>query len=200
MGESDQTDPDVDTGVKTGDASGDIETTVSIGEDVNMANAAEKASKEMKEEMRKESEEEIEESIEDWSYLYAENREEKREVRVKKGGKQKVRKDVKKSRQEHKKTELQEIKKYIMPGHRKEELSPFSEWLLALSGKDDPVDEERIDHSVTLRDTGISETLADILYQQGHKKKAIEMYQQVGLINPEKSAYFAALIEKLKKQ
>jgi len=36
--------------------------------------------------------------------------------------------------------------------------------------------------------------------KQGHIDKAIEMYEKLSLINPEKSAYFAALIEKLKKQ
>ncbi|MEE9437784.1 MAG: hypothetical protein V3V14_02210 [Saprospiraceae bacterium] len=45
----------------------------------------------------------------------------------------------------------------------------------------------------------ISEPLAGILANQGHKKKAKKMYKQLSLIFPEKSSYFAAQIEKLKK-
>jgi predicted negative regulator of RcsB-dependent stress response len=53
--------------------------------------------------------------------------------------------------------------------------------------------------SVTERETVISETLARLLVQQGHKEKAINMYQRLSLAFPEKSEYFAAEIDKLKK-
>ncbi len=46
----------------------------------------------------------------------------------------------------------------------------------------------------------ISEPLANIMATQGHTKKAKKMYKQLGLIFPEKSAYFAAKIENLKKK
>lgn len=46
----------------------------------------------------------------------------------------------------------------------------------------------------------ISEPLANIMAAQGHIKKAKKMYKQLGLIFPEKSGYFAAKIEKLKKK
>ena len=46
-------------------------------------------------------------------------------------------------------------------------------------------------------DTG-SETLANILALQGHKDKAIAMYEKLKLQIPEKSTFFAAQIEKLK--
>lgn len=44
-----------------------------------------------------------------------------------------------------------------------------------------------------------SETLARILAKQGYKDKAIAMYERLCLVIPEKSPYFAAEIEKLKK-
>ena len=45
----------------------------------------------------------------------------------------------------------------------------------------------------------ISASLADLLAKQGHTEKAAEMYARLCLIFPEKSTYFAAQIEKLKK-
>lgn len=53
--------------------------------------------------------------------------------------------------------------------------------------------------SVAENQSVISETLARLLVQQGHKEKAIHMYQRLSLAFPEKSAYFAAEIDKLKK-
>lgn len=51
-----------------------------------------------------------------------------------------------------------------------------------------------------VRDKGIiSENLADILANQGHESEALEMYRQLSLLFPEKSSYFAAKIEALKK-
>lgn len=54
--------------------------------------------------------------------------------------------------------------------------------------------------SVKKSDLIISEPLADIMAAQGHSKKARKMYTQLSLIFPEKSSYFAAKIEKLKKK
>ena len=45
----------------------------------------------------------------------------------------------------------------------------------------------------------ISETLAELLAKQGSRKKAIQMYERLSLIFPEKSTFFAEKIEKLKK-
>jgi hypothetical protein len=45
----------------------------------------------------------------------------------------------------------------------------------------------------------ISETLAKLYAKQGYREKAITMYERLCLVFPEKSAYFAAEIDKLKK-
>jgi len=39
-----------------------------------------------------------------------------------------------------------------------------------------------------------------LIAAQGKKDKAIKIYQQLMLKNPQKSSYFAAQIEKLKKE
>ncbi len=44
----------------------------------------------------------------------------------------------------------------------------------------------------------LTEAMADVLIQQGKVNKAIEVYQKLSLLNPSKSAYFAAKIEQFK--
>ena len=44
----------------------------------------------------------------------------------------------------------------------------------------------------------VTEAMAEVLAQQGKAAKAIELYQKLSLLNPPKSAYFAAKIEQLK--
>ena len=44
----------------------------------------------------------------------------------------------------------------------------------------------------------LTEAMAEVLVMQNKKEKAIEMYEKLSLINPSKSAYFAAKIESLK--
>ena len=48
--------------------------------------------------------------------------------------------------------------------------------------------------------TMVSETLAEIYAAQELYQRSIEIYEKLILLNPEKSAYFAALIEKVKEK
>jgi hypothetical protein len=52
-------------------------------------------------------------------------------------------------------------------------------------------------NSISLSESTISESFADILSKQGKKDRAEEMYRKLSLINPEKSAYFASKIKNL---
>ena len=59
--------------------------------------------------------------------------------------------------------------------------------------------QELAERSVAENKDVISETLARLLAKQGYRDKAINMYERLCLAFPEKSPYFAAEIEKLKK-
>lgn len=89
-------------------------------------------------------------------------------------------------------------------------ISRYSNWLLSMK-EEDKKDKNKAKrkskkkklkkkrHSVKINEMVISESLADLLLKQGHKKKARRMYKKLSLIFPEKSSYFAAKIETLKK-
>ena len=63
--------------------------------------------------------------------------------------------------------------------------------------------DNEIDLSATaslIGDDLATESLAQIFVEQGHYGKAIEIYQQLSLKFPKKSAYFARLIEEINKK
>jgi len=92
----------------------------------------------------------------------------------------------------------------------KEANAPIRVYLRQVTGnKEAPVSERLMNEQVaaemarnSLRaDEGlVSETYARILVMQGKNARAIEMYQRLRLLKPQKSDYFAALIEQIKKR
>lgn len=65
--------------------------------------------------------------------------------------------------------------------------------------KSGSIAQQLAEKSVSENKDVISETLAKLFAKQGYRDKAIAMYERLMLAIPEKSAYFAAEIEKLKK-
>jgi hypothetical protein len=90
------------------------------------------------------------------------------------------------------------------------QLKSFTEWLKTMKrlpptemSKDvDPNTETKVQHlaedSVHQSDV-LTEAMAEVWMKQGNKEKAIETYNKLGLLNPSKKAYFAGLIENLKR-
>lgn len=89
------------------------------------------------------------------------------------------------------------------------QLKSFTEWLKTMKRLPQKEIAKNIDVSSEqnvqkLADTSIkddnvvTETMAEVWIKQGNKEKAIEVYNKLSLLNPDKSAYFASLAEQLK--
>lgn len=90
------------------------------------------------------------------------------------------------------------------------QLKSFTEWLKTmkrlpsteLSKNIDAQSESTVQHlaedSVHRADV-VTEAMAEVWVKQGNRDKAIETYNKLGLLNPSKKAYFAGLIENLKR-
>jgi hypothetical protein len=89
------------------------------------------------------------------------------------------------------------------------QLKSFTEWLKSMkrlpesetSKITDIVSEKKVEqmaeHSIDEGEV-ITETMAEVWIKQGNTQKAIETYNKLSLLNPDKSAYFASLAEQLK--
>lgn len=87
------------------------------------------------------------------------------------------------------------------------QLKSFTEWLKTMKKVHDAPTmlNDQVDSSVqhlaeiSNKDAEvITETMAEVFLQQGKKNKAKEIYVKLSLLNPHKSAYFAAKLENLK--
>lgn len=88
------------------------------------------------------------------------------------------------------------------------QMKSFTEWLKSMkkihaekpAGTDDQTDKkiQTIAEDSNASTDVVTEAMADVLAKQNKFEKAIEMYHQLSLINPGKSAYFAAKINILK--
>jgi hypothetical protein len=130
---------------------------------------------------------------------------------VKKDSKPKERKskDAKKvTGKESKKISSKNLKKAKKKKKGKEDYltpkSDYAKWLLAQKQISDKGKKrkkktktvEKAMESVKKKRGVVSEPLAELLAAQGHYNQAKAMYQELSLIFPEKSTYFAAQIEK----
>ena len=87
------------------------------------------------------------------------------------------------------------------------QLKSFTDWLKTMKRLPanqqvnvDPSAEKSVtslaDHSVKEADI-LTESMAEVWLKQGNKPRAIEVYRKLSLLNPSKSAYFAAKIDHL---
>jgi hypothetical protein len=88
------------------------------------------------------------------------------------------------------------------------QMKSFTAWLKSMKklhpsklAEQDLVTERQIQNSAeesNINTEVFTESMAEVLIKQDKKDKAIEMYNKLSLINPSKSAYFAAKIESIK--
>lgn len=77
--------------------------------------------------------------------------------------------------------------------------SPAMQEIPVETPKTTGIAQQLAERSVAENQDVISETLAKLYAKQGYRDKAAQMYARLALLFPEKSAYFAAEIDKLKK-
>lgn len=89
------------------------------------------------------------------------------------------------------------------------QLKSFTEWLKTMKRlpqteaskitdiAPDKKVEQLAEHSIDESEV-VTEAMAEVWIKQGNKEKAIETYNKLSLLNPDKSAYFASLAEQLK--
>lgn len=90
------------------------------------------------------------------------------------------------------------------------QLKSFTEWLKTMKKVHPGQPADSVDQTdVTIQklaeksndeDEVVTEAMADVLIQQGKSGKAREVYRKLSLLNPAKTAYFAAKIDQLKEQ
>ncbi len=90
------------------------------------------------------------------------------------------------------------------------QLKSFTEWLKSMKKVNglptpetaDPVDikVQQLAENSNKEEEVLTESMAEVFQQQGKKKKASDIYQKLSLLNPSKSAYFAAKIEFLNQK
>ena len=88
------------------------------------------------------------------------------------------------------------------------QMKSFTAWLKSMKklhssnlGEPNAATEKLIQNSAeesNINTEVLTEAMAEVLIKQDKKEKAIEMYNKLSLINPSKSAYFAAKIETIK--
>ncbi len=64
----------------------------------------------------------------------------------------------------------------------------------------EPDEEVRITPELAENEELVSESLAEIYLAQGLPDRAVAIYHKLSLLNPEKSVYFAELIDRIEKQ
>ena len=89
-----------------------------------------------------------------------------------------------------------------------QQVKTFTQWLKSMKKinlEDQPqitaIDEKAIEKIASESNTDaeiFTEAMASVLIQQGKKTKAVELYQKLSLLHPQKSVYFATLIDELK--
>ena len=89
------------------------------------------------------------------------------------------------------------------------QMKSFTEWLKTMkkiNNDKQPEPDEVVDKQIQMiaeksnqTEEVVTEAMADVLLLQGKHEKAVEMYEKLSLINPAKSAYFAAIIQVIKK-